>query len=71
MIETTEPLFTVVRNNTHLVINSLLESNRLSLHNDVMLVKFLLYGHETLSVEDNRAVLTATLNYIHKSARFD
>ena len=27
--------------------------------------------HETLSMEDNRAVLTATLNYIDKTARFD
>ena len=54
-----------------LAINSLLESNHLSLPNDVLLVKFLFYGHETLSVEDSIAVLTATLNYMDKSARFD
>ena len=43
-----------------LAINPLLESNHLSLPNDVLLVKFLLYGHETLSVQDNTAMLTAT-----------
>ena len=75
-IETTEhflvycDFYAEAKNNMFLPINPLLESNHLSFHNDVLLDKFLLYGHETL-VEDNTAVLTATLNYIDKSARFD
>ena len=53
------------------VINPILQCNDLNLPNDGSLVKFLLYGHETLSAELNTAVLTATVNYIHKSTRFD
>ena len=76
-IETTEhfllhcKLFTVERKNMFRVINPILESNGLHLRNDDMLVILLLYGHDTLSVVDNTAVLTASLNYFHKSTRFD
>ena len=35
------------------------------------LLKFLLYGSETLNFEENKAVLTATLKFIHESARID
>lgn len=53
------------------VINPILESNGLCLPNGEVLVKLLLYGHETLSIADNTAVLTATLKYIDKSSRFN
>ena len=39
------------------VINPILESNDLNLPNDRSLVDFLLYGHDTLSVELNTGVL--------------
>ena len=53
------------------VINPILQCNDLNLPNASSHVKFLLYGHETLSAELNTAVLTATVNYIQKSTRFD
>ena len=58
-IETTIPfvvycdLYTEMRNNLFLAINPLLEANGLSLSNDNLLVKFLLYCDEIFS-EDNR-----------------
>ena len=64
-------LYTGVRINMFYVVIPILEANDLDLPNDGSLVKFLLYGHETLSAEQNTAVLTATVNYIHKSTRFD
>ena len=53
------------------VLNPILESNDPNLPNARSLVNFLLYGDDTLSVELNTAVLTSTVNYIHKSTRFD
>ena len=47
------------------VINPIFKSNDLNLPNDCSLVNFLLCGHNTLNVELNTAVLTATVNYIH------
>ena len=44
--------------------------NVLNMQNDNMLTTFLLYGNNTLSVEENKAVLSATLKFIHQSARF-
>ena len=76
-IETTEhfliycDLYAGVRIEMFQVINPILQCNDLNLLNDGSLVKFLLYGHETLSAELNTAVLTVTVNYIHKSTRFD
>ena len=75
-VETTEHfliycgLYSGVRSNMFHLINPILESNDLNLPNDRLLVNFLLYGHDTLSVELNTAVLTA-VNCIHKSTRFD
>ena len=57
-----------MRNNLFLAISPLLEANGLRLPIDNLLVKFLLYGDETFSVEDNT---TETLDYIDKSTRFD
>ena len=64
-------LYTEVRNKMFQVINPILLSNGLRLPNDDLFVKFLLYGHDTLSVDDNTVVLKATLKYIHESTRFD
>ena len=63
-------LYTEMRNNLFLAINPLLQANDLSLSNDTLLVKFLLHGDDTFSAENNRAVLTATLNYVETSTRF-
>ena len=62
--------YTDVRINLFQVINPILVSNGLHLPND-MLVKFLLYGDNTISIDDNKAVLAATLKFILKSTRFD
>ena len=64
-------LYTEVRTNMLQVINPLLESYDLRLPNDDLLVNLLLYGHETFSVDDNTAMPTASLNFIHKYTRFD
>ena len=64
-------LFTEVRDSMFQVINPILESNGLILHSGEQLKNLLLYGHDTLSVDNNRTVLTATLKYIHQSMRFE
>ena len=64
-------LYTEVRNVMLQVINPILESNGLRLPNDDLFVKFLLYGQYTLSIEENKTMLNATLEYIHESTRFD
>ena len=64
-------LFTEARDLMFQVINPILESNDLILHSDDQLKDLLLYGHYTLSVDENHAVLTATLKYIHESTRFE
>ena len=64
-------LYPEMRNNLFLAISPLLEANGLSFPNDNLLVKFLHSGDETFSVEDNTTVLTAALDYIDKSIRFD
>ena len=52
------------------VINPILESNHVCLTND-MLVSFLLYGNDIISIDENKSVLTATLKFITESTRFD
>ena len=52
------------------VINPILESNQVCLTND-MLVSFLLYGNDIISIDENKSVLTATLKFITESTRFD
>ena len=64
-------LYNEVRVNLFQVINPILETKHLELPKHGSLVHFLLYGHANLSVELNTAVLTATITYIHRSARFD
>ena len=64
-------LFTEARDHMFQTINPILESKGLILPNDDMFVKFLLYGHDNLSVDENTVVLTATLKYIHESTRFE
>ena len=75
--ETTEHFFfhcvnyIEARNTMKEVINPILVSNNLLLPNDKMVGKFLLYGHEVLSTDENVSVLSATLKYIHDSMRFE
>ena len=64
-------LYTEIRFNMFQIINPILESNGLHLPNGGLLMQRLLYGHKTFSVEDNSTVLSATLNYIQNSTRFD
>ena len=47
-----------------------LESHGLNLHGD-LLINLLLYGNNTLSYDENKAILTATLIFILKSTRFE
>ena len=37
---------------------------------DTKLQKFLLYGHEKFKINENQAILKATMNYIRKTTRF-
>ena len=53
------------------VINPILEFNGLRFLEDNTFVKFLLYGHETLRADENKVVLSATLQFIHESNRFE
>ena len=53
------------------VINPIFESKGLHLPNDDLFAKTLLYGHDTFNVDENKAVLTATLKFIQDSIRFD
>ena len=64
-------IFTMVRNSMFVVINPILEFNGLRFFEDNRLVKFLLYGNETLHDDANKVVLSATLQFIHESNRFE
>ena len=63
-------LYTVARHRMFQVINPILASNALHLQNE-SLVKFLLYGDDALTFDENKAVVTSTLKFIHNSTRFD
>ena len=64
-------LYTEVRNNLLQVIIPLFESRSLVFRNDTLREKFCLYGHDTFSFDENKAVINATLKYIHDSRRFE
>ena len=51
-------------------VNPVLEANNLNLP-DLNLVNLLLYGSDALSCDTNRAILSATLEFIRNSKRFD
>ena len=51
-------------------INAILLSNDLTISSDILKVNLLLYGHQTLSYDENKSVLTATINFIHETGRF-
>ena len=63
-------LYTEPRINMFHVINPILESHGLYLHGD-LLINLLLYGNNTVSYDDNKAILTATLKFIIQSTRFE
>ena len=63
-------LYTEPRINLFHVITPILESHGLNLHGD-LLINLLLYGNNTLSYDENKAILTATLTFILKSTRFE
>ena len=63
-------LYTVARNSLFQVVNPILAIHNLHLGNDD-LRKFLLYGNDILTVEENKTVLTETLKFIKSSTRFD
>ena len=64
-------LYTEARNTMFQVINPILEPYGLLLPRNDVLSNLLLYGHDTLNVDDNTAVLTETLKFINNSKRFD
>ena len=74
--ETTEHFFfhciqyTEIRNTMMQIINPILEAKNVLIPNDKMFGKFLLYGHETLTNDENVTVIKATLKFIHDSKRF-
>ena len=63
-------LYTEPRINLFHVITPILESHGLNLHGD-LLINLLLYGNNTLSYDENKAILTATLTFILKSTHFE
>ena len=50
------------------ITNILRQYNLLNLANSV---DFYLYGHSDLTLDENRQILTSTINYIKKTERFD
>ena len=63
-------LYTEPRINMFHVINPILEFHGLYLRGD-LLINLLLYGNNTVSYDDYKAILTATLKFIIKSTRFE
>ena len=51
-------------------LNPIFVANNMNLQ-DLNLVDLLLYGSDVLSCENNRAILSATLEFIRNSKRFD
>ena len=49
---------------------SILASKNVVLIDEGQRVNFLLYGHDTLTFNENKGVLSATLIFIHDSKRF-
>ena len=60
-------LHSTERNKMLQEISPILESKKLCLPNDDLCVKFLLYGYDSLNINENRTVLNMLLKYIHKS----
>ena len=46
-------------------------SNQQSFNSNVVLIKLLLYGDKDLSDNMNKIILELTLNFFHKTGRFD
>ena len=63
-------IYTEVRLAMFQKLNPILEANNLNLQ-DLNLVDLLLYGSDVLSWDTNRAILSATLEFIQNSKRFD
>ena len=63
--------FIEARHDMFEVVNPILIKNNLRLPNNTQLVKLLLYGHVNLCEADNISVISGTLNFIHKSTRFE
>ena len=64
------PRYNEPRNEMMNTINAILLSNDLTISSDILKVNLLLYGHQTLSYDENKSVLTATINFIHETGRF-
>ena len=63
-------LYTIARHGMFQVINPLIALHGLEFQNE-LLANFLLYGDTALSLEENKATLTATLAFIKQSSRFE
>ena len=63
-------IFNEVRFVMFLKLNPILEANNLN-QQDLNLVNLLLYGSDVLGCDTNRAILSATLEFIRNSKRFD
>ena len=65
------PLFVISRNTLLESVRPLLfERNNLTPDSNEMLVKILLYGHDTLSTDENCSIIMATIKFIKESGRF-
>ena len=63
-------IYAGARNSLNNNINPILASKNVVLIDEGQRVNFLLYGHDTLTFNENKGVLSATLIFIHDSKRF-
>ena len=62
--------YTNARHDLMQSINPLLIAKRLLLMHELSKVKLLIYGHDTFSLVENKAILNATIKYINDTERF-
>ena len=67
------PLYTEPRKDLFLTTNSFIEPKLQSLHalDNTSLIEIILYGHKSLNPSQNKGLLSATIDYIRKTERFN
>ena len=67
------PSYTEPRKELLTTINSVIELKIQSVHafDNISLIEILLYGHENLNPSQNKGILSATIDYIQKTERFN
>ena len=63
-------IYAAARNSLNNIINPILDLKKVVLFEEGQRMYFLLYGYDTLSFNENKGALSATLKYFHDSKRF-